>query len=322
MLDLILIIIFIGLSAFFSGSEIGFYRTSRIRLRLRSEHGWAGARILKDLTRSPRITISSILVGNNITHYVVVALSTRQLRHLGLEGADLWSTIILSPVLLVFAEILPKLIFERRADALMYRAAPVLKACEYLFYPVLAVLRVLLAGLCWLTRRGTETGRDAFTPERFRFLLHKSSARGVISSYQREMMDNIMRLRSLGVTESLVPLDEVVMVPATADVAELRRVLREHRFSRIPIYHADRDEIAGIVNVIDILADGEDGDDVRELSRTPLRISSELSVVGALYALQRAGQQMAVIRDPDGNPLGIVTVKDLVERIVGELEAW
>lgn len=322
MLYLILIIIFIALSAFFSGSEIGFYRTSRIRLRLRSAHGWTGARILRSLTRSPGITISSILVGNNITHYVVVALSTRQLRELGLEGADLWSTIILSPVLLVFAEIFPKLIFERRADALMYRAAPVLKGCEYLFYPVLAVLRVLLWGLRRVTGREPDAGREAFTPERFRFLLRKSSARGVISSYQREMMNNIMHLRSLEVTESLVPLEEVVTVPASADVTELKRTLRQHRYSRIPIYCRERDVIPGIVNVIDMLSDGDEGEEVEALSREPLRISSSLSVVEALYALQRAGQQMAVIRDPDAHPLGIVTVKDLVERIVGELEAW
>ena len=322
MLDLALIIIFIGLSAFFSGSEIGFYRTSRIRLRLRTAHGWTGAGILRDLTRNPGITISSILVGNNITHYVVVALCTRQLRHLGLDGADLWSTIILAPVLLVFAEIFPKLIFERRADALMYRAAPVLKVCEYLFYPVLAVLRVLLAGLRCITGREPDSGREAFTPERFRFLLRKSSARGVISPYQREMMNNIMHLRSLEVTESLVPLEDVVTVSASADVAELKRTLQEHRYSRIPVYCRESDEIVGIVNVIDVLADKGDEEGVEQLSREPLRISSDISVVEALYSLQRAQQQMAVIRGPNGRPLGIVTVKDLVERIVGELEAW
>ena len=163
---------------------------------------------------------------------------------------------------------------------------------------------------------------EAFTTDRFRFFLRKSTAGGVISDYQHKMAANIMRLRSISLRECLVPLDEAVMAPVGEGVEGLKRILSQHRFSRIPVYAPDSGEILAIVNVIDMLSWNEECEDITCLGHPPVRIDQENSIVEALYALQRAGQQMAVITDSQDCPVGIVTVKDLVERIVGELEAW
>ncbi len=277
-------------------------------------------RILHGLIQTPRMTISTLLIGNNITHYVVVALCTTQLRRAGLSGADFWSTIILSPVLLVFAEILPKVVFERRSDKLMRTAAPVIQLCKWMFYPVLLLVRGMLDGLYYLIGREGREG-DAFTTDKFKFFLKKSTAGGVITPYQHRMASNIMRLQSIEVVQCLVPLDEVVMVPADAGITDLKDILKQNRYSRLPVYSDDHEQIIGIVNVIDLLR-AENMANVKSLSRAPVRIDRSTPIVEALYTLQRAKQQMAVITGEEDNPLGIVTVKDLVERIVGELEAW
>ena len=112
------------------------------------------------------------------------------------------------------------------------------------------------------------------------------------------------------------------MIEADAPLQEVRRVLGQHRYSRLPVYSGAPDNVDGVVNVIDLLARKEPWETVRELSRDLIRLNARMSVAEALYSLQRARQQMAVVVDADGRPAGIVTVKDLVEEIVGELHAW
>lgn len=318
--EIVLMSVFIFLSAVFSGSEIGFYRTSKIRLRVRAKDNMRGVSTLLDLLAEPSLTISSVLVGNNITHYMVVILLTRQLRGLGLRSADFWSTIILSPVLLVFAEILPKVLFERNSEALMCHVGAFLKICRWLFSPVLLFLHSIMALLGWVSGQPTEAPQEGFSSDKFRFFLQKSSDRGVISTYQHKMASNVMRLRSLNVGECMVPMKDVVMVKTKDGMDEVRKRFRDNRYSRLPLFSEQENRITGIINVIDLIS--ADTDDVSTLSRPAVRLMDDSSLVEALYSLQREGQQMAVITDSDGNDCGIVTIKDLVEQIVGRLEEW
>ena len=316
------IVFFVILSGFFSGSEVGFYCLNRIRLRFRWQEGWPGSGSLRRLTRNPHTTISTILVGNNITHYGTTAVCARVLVGWGLvHRADLFSSLIVPPFLLVFAEILPKFLFQRRADTLMYKAAPFLRACEFLFYPLLLLLRGIMGMLNKIT--GTKIGqRGKVTRERLRFFLQEGTALGVLSPYQQRMADNIMRVRSLGLETALIPLEDVVMIPQSASVGDLKEVLRGHRFSRIPVYSERRENIVGVVNVIDLLATEDESAMLEDLIREPIYVDEDLSVAEALYTLQRRHQQLAVVTGEEGQAVGIVTVKDLVEEIVGELEAW
>jgi CBS domain containing-hemolysin-like protein len=322
MTDYLLIALFVMLEGFFSGSETGFYSLNKIRLRFRAENEWPGAALLKRLSASPQVAISSMLVGTNLTVYASTTLCARNLRSHGVDGADFYSSLIMPPVLLICAEIIPKFLFQRRADTLMYRTAPILKFCQILFYPLLLVLR----GVWWSVRRMLHrppvSGAEMFTPEKFHFVLRESTNLGVLSPYQRKMAGNVFRVKSMDLEVAMVPLEKVVMVDADAGRDQLRQVLEQHRYNRLPVYSESHDNIIGVINVIDLLARKTPWSEVRELSRELLRIDLEISVAEALYSLQREKQQMALVADEEGTPAGIVTVKDLVEEIVGELHAW
>ncbi|MFP4028240.1 MAG: hemolysin family protein [Candidatus Brocadiia bacterium] len=321
MVDCLLIALFVMLEAFFSGSETGFYSLNRTRLRFRAEHGWMGAVSLRKLSRKPQLAISTMLIGTNITIYCATALCGSLLNKIGLAyRTDLYSSLIMPPILLIFAEIIPKSLYQRRADTLMYRTAPILRFCEIIFSPLIFLLQGLLRVMRKIIGGKTENA-DVFTPEKLRFFLSEGAALGVLSPYQHRMAENVLRVKSLELSAAMVPLDEVAMIPESSTFEKLQKIMREHRFSRFPVYAEKRSNVTGIINVIDVLCADEDRADMQSLSRPPVYLDEKLSVGEALYVLQRAHQQMAIVKS-ECEVVGAVTVKDLVEEIVGELAAW
>lgn len=321
--EYVVIVASIILAAFYSGSETGFYCVNRLRLRLRAERNEPAARALQRLVRRPRLAISTMLVGTNIGIYLATVLFTEQLRQSGWAvRAELYSSLLMPPILLIFAEVIPKSLFQHHADMLMYRVVWPLRASQAVFYPFSVLLR-WVGGLpqLLLGRRGS-AGRRAFTPDTFRFYLREGAAQGVLSESQRMMVENILRLKSLDVASTMTPLEEVVMLPEDAPYGELLDLLRAHRYSRIPVYRDSRDRIVGVINVIDVASVESHRPAARELVRGVLSLPRATSVADALWTLRQARQQFGVVTDRAGCALGILTVKDLVEEIVGELEAW
>lgn len=322
MVEYFLIAFFVMLEGFFSGSETGFYSLNRIRLHFRRKTRWPGAGILSYIVSRPQMAISSMLIGTNISVYTGTVLCASKLRGYGINAADFYSSLIMPPVLLVFAEIMPKFLFQRRADTLMYRLAPVHRFFYFLFYPLLLILRAVLRILDRILGRDPRQGGEMFSAEKFRYAIDESAALGVLSRYQQKMANNILKVKLRGLQNIMIPMENVTTVEATATRAELEKVFKEHRFSRFPVRVGADGDLVGIVNVIDLV--GYDKPDVRakDLGRGLVRLNERMSVAEALYNLQRAGQQMAVIDGEEGGVVGIVTVKDLVEEIVGELHAW
>jgi putative hemolysin len=322
-LQYIAIALFVALAGFFSGSETGFYCFSRIRLRFRLRRRWRGAAALHRLTTHPRLTITALLIGTNVSVYMATVLCAERLRELGLDHhTDLYSSLIMPPLLLIFSEIIPKSLFQRRADTLMYVSAWAIEALNWMLGPFLLISRQLgllrqSIGLKWRLERD-----ETITLERFRFFLSRGAAWGVLSGYQQAMANNILRIRSLRVESAMVPLERVVMVPEDATAGQFKELLREHRFSRMPVYSGSRTNIVGKLHVLDMFAAQDKEAPLAGLKREMTSLDSKLSVAEALYTLRKTAQQMAVVKGPQGDAIGLVTIKDLVEEIVGELAAW
>jgi putative hemolysin len=310
-------------AAFHSGSETGTYCVNRLRLRLRAEQGLASARALLDFTRRPRLAISTILIGTNVGVYVATVLSAQKLNDL-LAGvhAELYSGLIMPPILLICADFFPKSLFQHHADALMYRAIWPLRVSQRIFYPLALLLRWLGGLPQMLLGRGTAPPVRQFSRDAFRYYLSQGAAHGVLSSFQRTVADNVLRLKSLEVGRAMTPLSKVVMVPEDAPAGRVREVFAAHRYSRIPVYRGAREQIVGVRRVMDLaLGNGRPtlGD---EQSREVLNVRRGASVADVLWTLRQARQQLAVVTDHEGRAVGVVTVKDLLEEIVGELEGW
>jgi len=321
-LEYLLLVAAVLTAAFYSGSETGFYCMNRLRLWVRAEQGVAAARALQRLVTRPRDAISTMLVGTNIGVYVATVLCTGKLSETVLGArADLYSSLIMPPILLIFAEIIPKSLFQHHADALMYGSVWPLRVSEVVFYPLASLLRRVSALPQLLLGQRGAPQQPAVTQETFRFYLSQGAAHGVLSSYQRRMAENILHLKSVQVATASTPLERAVMVPQDASWSEVRDVLKAHRYSRLPVYGDGRENIVGVINVID-MAGADEVSSPRELVRDVLSLRHDTSVADALNLFRDAKQQLGVVCDDAGRAIGLVTVKDLVEEIVGELEAW
>ena len=321
MLDYLLIIAAIGLAGFYGGTETGFYCMNQFRLRLRVEAGDSAARALQRLVSRPQLLISTVLVGTNLGIYAATVLCTEKLRGYGLTArADFWSSVILPPIFLVFADMTPKSIFQRHADVLMYRTVLPLRVSEVVFYPFSSFLRWVSRLPQFLLRHRIVQRTAPVTSDSFRFYLSEGAAHGALSSYQRTMAENILRLKSVPVEAAMTPLGRTVMIREDATAQELSRLLRAHRYSRFPVWRGSREHIVGTINVLDVVS--AERPDVRSLTRGVLSVSAGTSVADALALMRRMKQPIAMVTDLAQHAVGIVTAKDLVEEIVGELHAW
>jgi len=322
-IEYVLIAAFIALAGFYSGSETGFYCLNRVRLRFGVEEGRRGAALLLRLSASPQAAISAMVLGTNLGVYLATALCTHNLQQLGAaRWADLYSTLLMTPLLLVFAEIIPKSLYQRRANTLMCKTAWPLALTEVAFRPVSSFLRWLSSLPQRIFPSGWASRSGRFTFERFHFLLSEGTQQGILSPYQKAMAENILGLKSRSIIHAMVPLSGVTMICRSAGVEELMELMARHRFSRIPVCSEDGSSIVGIINILDVVCNASKGAAISDLARAPHYLGAEMSVAEALYGLRGARRQMGIVLDGSGNPMGIVTIKDLVEEIVGELRAW
>lgn len=326
------IVLAVVLQGFFSGSETGAYRVNRVRLRLAEQQGLGGARQLGRLLSDVRGLICVTLIGTNITAYLATMLTTRLWQAGGASSftAEMMATLALTPVLFVFAEVLPKTLYNTEADRLMLLSARPLMALRRFFGLVglVPLLKGVSAAWNGLSRRkkgvgGAGSGDPFPARARLRSILRDSAAEGVVTPYQNELVEAIMALRDVHVGDAMVGVRRVVTLPRSAGLDAFLDRVRRSPYSRMPVLEASG-QVAGVLHVQDVLADMAPGQSPSPMDfvRPAVILSPKMGVTQAIFALQRNRVSMAVVHSSEGRFIGIVTLKDLVEEIVGELEAW
>ena len=316
-------------SALASGVETGLYRLNRIRLRLRADSGDRRARTLQNLLGDLRGQIIVCLVGANLGDYLATAMLTVLVTAAGWvespTGVELVTTPIAAMILFVFGNVVPKSVFVAEADHWMYPLARPLKAA-YVALRRTGVLPALsgLSNLVLRVLRRGEVAADPFHPrERLRAILREGAAEGVISGYQHELAGKVLGLREQLVHAVMIPIGRVAGAAVDIDREQFLAELRRHSFSRLPVWEGRRENVVGIVHIIDVLAAGEQLLDLKMLmNRDFVTVPPAMTVAQALLSLRKARAAIAVVRDDKGRAVGIITVKDLVEEVVGELAEW
>jgi len=328
----------LGLSALYSGLETGLYTINRIRLRLRSESGEPAAVILQALLRDRPSLLGTLLIGNNIANYVgtscVVGLfSTLPYGRLADWQISILVPVIFTPLLLIFGEIVPKNIFRYYTDRYSYRFARALKWSRRLFRwcGLLVLVEQLTALLIWAAgRRGAAAEVNPFHPRRqLGLLIRESSHQGALTPYQSILVDRVMNLRNVTVASAMVPLARVQAVPRTITRDELIERLRGQggkpiHVSRVPVYdeQAGPTRILGLINTNEVVGSTDRVSSLDAFIYGTVRLRPDATVTHALFALQRARRAMGIVATGAGDAVGVVTIKDLVEEITGEIEEW
>jgi putative hemolysin len=321
--ELILLAGCVVVAALASATETALTSVGRLRVRHLAEEGSEAAAVLQRLQQDPNRFLSTVLVVNTVAlilaSFATTLLSIRYLPpSFGFWG-DLAVSLMLSILLLIFAEVTPKTLAIRRAERLALIAAGPVDALAKLLRPVLWFIT--------LVSRAITGGRAARAPylteEELMTLLHVSEEQGVIEEEEREMIHGIIQIGDKSVREVMVPRTDITAIPRDAMLDEIVRIFREHRHTRLPVYEGDLDHIVGLIHIKDLLLylmdNGRGQFEIDRLMR-PIRYTPESKKVDELlHQMQVEKVHMMIVLDEYGGTAGVVTLEDLLEEIVGEI---
>lgn len=317
----------VGLTALCSGFETGMYAMSPVRLRLRlADGGDLPARRLRAMLDRRESLLVGLLAGNNIAHYLATVAVLLLFVRSGTpaHSAESWTTLTLTPLLFVFGEMVPKNVFRVNADRLVFRYAGMVR---WLLSALTACgLLHLLRGLVALPARlfrSASPGEALGSREAIRSMVFDTAASGVLTPFQVEVADNVLGIASVTLRTVMVPLPRVVMISDDYTREEFRQLAAHFSYSHVPVYaRRDRTRLLGVVRIVEGLMAPAEGWKPTRLARPLPALEVTLPVLPALTKLREQRAVMAAVVDASGRAVGIVTVKDLVEEIVGELAAW
>jgi putative hemolysin len=307
--------------AFFSGSEIAMVSADRTRLRQRAQAGDRGARLAEAFLDKPQVLLATTLMGTNlatVTFSVTVALAL--LSHAGTESEFL-AILFVTPFTLILGEAVPKTLFQQYADALVPKVVYPLRVAMIVLRPAVLLMSGVATAMTRLFR--TEKGRAFITREELSFLIDSEpTTSSEITRDEREMIQNVFEFSETSVADVMVPLSEVMALAEDTRIRDAALEIIDKQHSRIPVYRSRLDDIVGVLHVFDLLRAGRGALDktVRDLARAALYVPETKLAVDLLVELQAAGAHLAVVVDEYGGAVGIVTMEDILEEIVGEIE--
>lgn len=329
MVYLLLIFTFISvlLSGFFAGSETGVYRLSRFRLRLHTKTH-VGNRVLSGIIKDGYGLVLSLLIGNNFANYLATSLATWIfLRVTGSNArAEVFATFMMTPILFIFGEIVPKNLFYYRANSLMTALSPVI----WFFYK-LFTLSGAVAALKWISRSlghffniriDASQAVDLTQREQVKQIFHETREEGLVSELQKSMMNRLMKMASLPVTSVMVPLEKIQKAEITTNRQQLLEILSKCRYSRLPVYEGQPHHISGYISIYQILGSGESFEQIRPWIHPVVRISQSASVIKTIEELRKHNCPIALVYSivngetkEQSHLLGMVTLQDLIEEL-------
>jgi putative hemolysin len=309
-------------SGFFSGSETALIGISRERVHILAEEDARGKQLERLVARPDRM-LSTLLVANNAVNVLAASVATILFVSLIGETWGPWvATAAMTAVLLVFGEITPKTIAARHPEQFSLRVAPVIWNMSKVLAPVASFFSAITRGLLRLLRMDVDRGDSGVTEEDIRALAALGERGGQIEEAEREIIDALFHLADRSVREVMTPRLDIVSVGLSVTAADIRAAASETGHSRFPVTVDDLDDLVGIVHVKDVLEDPR-VDSMRDLTpllRPPNYVPETMSILDTLGEMRVKQYAMAVVVDEHGGVEGIVTIKDLVSELVGELQ--
>ncbi len=316
--EILLFVLCVILSAFFSSSEVALISITRAKVRTLVNEGKPGSKAVAELKESPEHLLITILIGNNIVNVAAATLATSiAIKAFGDIGVGI-ATFFVVIVLLVFGEIGPKIYAARASDSFALTVAPVILFLSRIFSP-----------LIWLVEKvsptfgiGKEVGEASVTEEEIKEWIDVGKEDGTIEQGEQEMLYSVLEFSDTTAREIMTPRVDVTLMEDTVTFEEAIRIFNETGFSRIPVYHDHIDNITGILNVKDVfsaMVSHRRDSTIKEIMYDPMFVPETKKIDDLLKELQVHRVQMAIVIDEYSSFVGIVTVEDILEEIVGDI---
>ncbi|UCF05693.1 MAG: HlyC/CorC family transporter [bacterium] len=314
----LVVVVTIVLAAFFAGSETAVISCSKVRLRYRADAGSWRARALEKLLTVPERFFSVVLVGTNLAVITCTAAATALFVHIFHESGSVVATVVMTPLILIIGEVIPKSAFLYHADRISIISAPALILFYYILIPLVIPATLLARGLMRLTGLQRDSSKLLSTREELIYLYRRGKKEGSVERRERLIINRVFGFQRVRARELMVPIEHVVSFPVTASVEEVIEEANRHTFSRFPIVAPDDGRICGIISLFDLLGlDG--GEELSSVMHPPLCVRGDESAEKLLVTMKREAMHMAVVTGPHGEIEGVVTLEDVLENIVGDI---
>ncbi len=325
------IVFFIILAGLFSGAETGLYRLSRLRLRLGVEKKRLSFVILGRCLRDSSGLLLSMLIGANLAYYLITSIVTYVFLKAGTEhSAELFATLLTAPTLFIFSELIPKNIFFYRADSLMPYLSPVL----YVFHKVLSFCGVVpllkfISGFFVRLAGAASSPKSVITSaqrHKVQAILEDTREEGILSSVQTDIINRLVSISNIRIKSVMIPINHVQTVEVNSDNSALLSKLKKCAFTRLPAVEGRAGNIIGFINIYETLSSREQFANLQKFVKPIRKVDANTTVTDAINIMQRENQKIVLVARIDRagreKPIGIVTMKDLVEELLGELAEW
>ena len=313
---LALLLLGIFLSAFFSGSETGFYRASRVRIVIASLDGDRMSKALVKLINNPALFVATTLIGNNVANYITslaIVLLARQTQVSGV--GEMLAPILLSPMLFVYGELLPKNLFYQAPNFLLRLAAPLFLFFAFLFWPVAAVLWAMSWMLERLLGQSPEKIRLILARKELQEVLEEGLEAGILHPTQRHLAQSFFLVAAKTVGEFCQPLGRCPAVSKKASATAVKKIARNRQLADVPVYETTKSNIVGYVRTIEFLVDAtkeKASDALHELRR----IQSTELVGEAILQMQANRETLLLVIDANGKKLGLLSIDQLTNPLL------
>jgi CBS domain containing-hemolysin-like protein len=299
---------------------MAFIAANRLKLRHLAESGHRVAAAYLEAFRKPERILSTAKMGGPIAHVIAASAATFALLPVLGGGAPLIVTAVLTPLMLIFVEIIPKAITREWATPLILWLYRPLTWASVVLMPFVVFSNLIVGALLRLVGAREPDSRHFVSREELKALLVLEPGEADVTTQEAELIGKIFDLGDTTVREVMVPLVEVAMLPEDASPEEAIRIIYQRGFSRIPIYRERESNVVGVVAAMDLLSRGAEAARLAELARQPYYVPESKRIDDLLREMQRHRIHLAVVVDEYGGSTGIVTLEDIVEEIVGEIQ--
>ncbi|MBN1043604.1 HlyC/CorC family transporter [Clostridium botulinum] len=320
--EIVTLVILLMLSGFFSMSETALMSLNKIRLRHMVEEGLPGAKLVEKLTEDPNKLLGAILIGNNIVNIAASGLATMLATNMfGPTGVGI-ATGVMTVLVLIFGEITPKSIAKQKAESVALKVGKPIRLTVIIFKPFVYIFTAISSFFIKILGGDPKASEPFITEEELKTMVGVSEEEGVLENVEKEMIFNVFDFADLQVKDVMVQRVDVSALDSEATYDDVLKLIKEEQFSRIPIYNQTIDDIIGILNVKDLLMleNPRENFKMEKYIREPYYTFEFKKIVELFKEMKKERNHIAVVLDEYGGTVGIITIEDLIEEIVGDIE--
>jgi CBS domain containing-hemolysin-like protein len=321
LLILLLMVVLLLLEGFFSGSEIALVNADKFKLHHHASRGHKGAKLVMRMYQHPEVLLGTTLVGTNLSLVALTTLGTLLMINAFGEYGDLLAFAVYTPLFLILGEVVPKSVYQQKADQLAPRIIYPLRFFSLLFYPLVwlfsavARLAVRLVGI-------KPSHHNLFiTRDQVRMILEGTEQAANVDVFDRDRLLRAVRFAATTVGEVMIPIAEVTMLSSSQSSEEAIRIARRHGYFRLPVYEDEPGKIVGVVTLTiwELMDPQLKQRPLQELCKPVLYVVESQPVDEILAELQGRDEHMAIVIDEFGSAIGMITLEDLLEEVLGEV---